>query len=120
MNISLINGRTMENIKSKPFIRISANISNPEHLHFLTSDVKALIIDFKNCHKLTDVAMQFVQKAAELHINTYTNSESMAEMLRKIVNNNTTNVYDDKAVFEHNNADVRGVNFGILTSKNLL
>lgn len=119
MNISLINNRTMENLKSKPFIRISANISNPEHLRFLTSDVKALIIDFENCRKFTDVAMKFVQKAAELRINTYTNSETMTEMLRKIVSNNTTDAYDDKSVFEHNSADVRGTNLGILTSKNM-
>lgn len=119
MNILLIDDRTMKNIKTKPFIRISANISNPEHLRFLTSDVKALIVDFENCRKFTDVAMQFVQKAAELRINTYTNSESMNEMLKKIVSNNTTDTYNDKAVFEHNSADVRGTNMGIFTSKNM-
>lgn len=119
MNITVINDRTMENIKSKPFIRISANIGNPEHLRFLTSDVKALIVDFKDCDKFTDVAMQFIRKACELHINVYSTSETMAELLRKIVNNNTTDTYDDKSVFEHNSADVRGTNLGILISKNM-
>lgn len=120
MNILLIDANTIKNIKSKPFIRISANISNPEHLCFLTSEVKALIIDFKDCDKFTDVAMQFIRKACELHVNVYSTSESMAELLRKVVNDNTTDVYNDKDIFEHNSVDVRGTNMGILTSKNLL